>query len=61
MIIYDPKNGDILVSTARELNEEEIKANLALHPKGKCLVDDSVESLSGYFITTKNKVGIKPE
>jgi len=61
MIIYDPKNGDILVSTARKLNEEEIKANLALHPKGKHLVDASVESLSGYFITANGKVGVKPE
>ena len=61
MIIYNPKNGEILVSTTRKLNEEEIKANLALHPKSKYLADDSVESLSGYFITTKNKVGIKPE
>jgi hypothetical protein len=61
MIIYNPKNGEILVSTARKLNEEEIKANLALHPKSKYLADDSVESLSGYFITTDNKVGVKPE
>jgi hypothetical protein len=60
MIIYNPEDGKILFSTTNVLTKAEVKNNLALYPGCKSLEDKSVESLSGYFITTKNKVATKP-